>query len=149
MARCQWVILCERAFVEEQSKTVSIVGILETINVMRVPATANPNVRVHTVLPLRFFVVQQWERTNPKIGERVATRTRLIGPDGKQFGDQETVIDLTASIRTRVIGQAFGIPSHKEGLIKCVIEARVRNKWQKAGESEFGIIFQTGPGRKH
>ena len=149
MARCEWVIACERVVIEDEAKDVSLIAILETVmtpkppeSVVRAAAAQGP-----IVLPLRFYVAHQWVRSNSKIGERTLTRTRLIGPDGKQFGSQEATVDLTGSKRARIISQALGRPVSREGMYRCVVEQKVRLAWRKAGETEFGFAYQ--PGKRH
>jgi hypothetical protein len=148
MARLQWVVLCERAIVEDQAKTISLISILENIQLPSPPPQLLQNDQ-NVVLPLRFFVVHQWTRSNPKIGERIATRVLLRDPTGKQYGSQEALVDLTDSIRGRVIGQVVGVPFRGEGVYKCVVQAKVRAAWRTAGTSEFGLIYQTSALRKH
>jgi hypothetical protein len=148
MARFQWVILCERVIIEDQAKTISMVSLLENIVVPPPPPEMLRKGADSVQLPLRFFIVHQWERSNLKIGERVPARTRLITPTGKQFGEAETVVDLTVSLRSRVVGQALGIPVAGEGVYKCIIDAKIKNKWRKVGETEFGLMFQRA-GRRH
>lgn len=125
MAVFQWVILCERAIIEEGAKTVSLISMLENIQLPAPPPGLFKSGQAGPVVPLRFFVVQQWSRSKPKAGERVAGRIRLSGPKG-EFGSQEFVVDLTGSQRARVISQSIGFPLQGPGLYKCVIEARLK-----------------------
>jgi hypothetical protein len=149
MAECEWVILCERVVIEDQAKTVSLISIVENLNVPPPPRQLLKGGPGAALLPFRFYVVQQWARSNPKIGERVATRLLLIGPDGKQFALQEAVLDLTGAVRGRVISQVLGIPVSREGTYKCIVEAKVRTKWRKARLYEFALVFQREGGRRH
>ena len=143
MARCEWVIACERVVIEEKAGDVSLIAILETVSTSRPPANMLP-----AVLPLRFYVAHQWVRSNPKIGERALIRSRLIDPNGEQFATQEASIDLTGSKRARIISQALGLPVSGDGIYRCVVEQKVRLKWRKAGETEFGFAFlPTGKSR--
>ena len=139
MASFQWVILCERAVVEEGAKTVSLISILENIQLPVPPHTvqkASPPVLV----PLRFFVVHQWSRSNLKSGERQAGRLRFLGPRG-EFATQSFVVDLTDSQRTRLIGQTIGFPLQGPGLYQCVVEAKGKSRWRKVGSTEFNVVY--------
>src|SRR6185437_1534925 len=135
---------------EDTAKTISIVSILENISL---PAPneeflkQNQEGAAGPLVPLRFFVVHQWARSKTKVGERLASRVRLVGPKG-QFALQEYVIDLTASPRARVIGQVIGFPLQGPGVYKCIIEARTKAKWKKFGDTEFTVSY-TNPQRKH
>jgi hypothetical protein len=140
MAVLQWAIVCERAIVEEQTNIVSLVSIVETINLPPPPPDFAKNGSVPLV-PFRFFVVHQWARSNPRLGERIPGRLVLLGPNKQQFGVSEFVVDLTATPRARIIGQTIGFPLYGAGVYRCVVEAKVRTKWRKVGQAEFGVAF--------
>ncbi|MGA8939909.1 MAG: hypothetical protein WB439_12170, partial [Acidobacteriaceae bacterium] len=140
MATLRWAIACERAIIEEQTGVISLVAILETIN-LPPPPPGFLEQQQRPVVPYRFYLVHQWARSDPAIGERVPGRVLLIAPDGQQYGSAEFVVDLTATPRARMIGQTIGFPLFGEGSYKCVIETKLRNKWRKVGETEFGVAF--------
>jgi hypothetical protein len=143
MAVLQWVIVCERVIIEEQVKAISIISILENIQLPAPP----PMLASESLVPLRFYVVQQWRRSKPKIGERTPGRLRLTGPKG-QYGEQEFVVDLTGTQQARVIGQAIGFPLQGPGVYQCVVETKARTKWTKVGGTHFTVTYmQQGRGR--
>jgi hypothetical protein len=149
MAVFQWVILCERAVIEDGTKTISLVSILENIQLPTPPQELTKPGQAVPLVPLRFFVVQQWSRSKPRVGERVPGRVRLIGPK-KEFSAQEFVVDLTGSERARVISQTIGFPLQGPGLYKCVIEAKLKMKWKAVGGTEFSVVYvNAGPARRH
>lgn len=155
MAVLQWVIICERAIVEEQARTVSLMSIVETITLPPPPPEMLTQ-EARPLVPFRFYVVHQWSRSNPKIGERAAGRVLLVGPNGEEFGTSEFVVDLTASERARVIGQTIGFPLFGAGVYKCLVQSKVRTRWRKLGQTEFGVTFVDGsanpqrqPTRRH
>jgi hypothetical protein len=149
MAVFQWVILCERAIIEEGAKAVSLISILESIQLPAPPAHLPKAGRGGPIVPLRFFVVQQWSRSKPRMGERVGGRIRLIGPKN-EFGAQEFVVDLTGSQRARVITQAIGFPLQGPGLYRCIVEAKLKTKWTKVGGTEFSLAYmEAGPNLPH
>jgi hypothetical protein len=143
MARLHWVIVCERAILEEQARTVSLMSVVENIQIPRPPKSAGPD-GSPIFIPFRFYVVNQWGRANPKIGERLSSRIRLLAPSGKQYGSSEFLVDLVAAPKARVICQAIGFPLEGAGTYRCVVEAKVRTKWRKAGDTEFSVTFLDG-----
>jgi hypothetical protein len=140
MAVLQWVIVCERAITEDQAKTVSLISILENITLPPPPPELLQQGQ-QAVVPLRFYVVQLWSRSNVKMGERVPGRVLLSGPNGQQFGASEFVVDLTGSPRARIISQTIGFPLLGPGTYKCIVQSQMKTKWRKVGETEFGVIF--------
>jgi len=143
MANFLWALVCERVIIEEQHKTVSFISIVENLNLPLPPA----NILAQTpppFIPFRFFIVTHWSRSKQDIGERVPGRVLLIGPNGKEFGKMEFVIDLTGAPRSRVIGQTIGIPLMGAGVYTCVVQSQTRTKWRKVGQVEFTISFIGG-----
>jgi hypothetical protein len=149
MAVFQWVILCERAVIEEGAKTISLVSILENVQLPTPPRELTKPGQAVPLVPLRFFVVQQWSRSKPRVGERVPGRVRLVGPK-KEFSAQEFVVDLTGSERARVISQTIGFPLQGPGLYRCIIEAKLKMKWKTVGGTEFSVAYvDGGAARRH
>jgi len=141
MATLQWAIMCERAILEEQTGVVSLIAVLETVMLPPPPPSFLEDQQQRPVVPYRFYLVHQWARSNPEIGERVPGRILLLAPNGEQYGSSEFVVDLTAAMRARIIGQTIGFPLFGPGVYRCVIQTRVKTKWRKAGETEFGVAF--------
>lgn len=148
MASLQWLLLCERAIVEDQAQTISLVSLLENIAIPAPPSPTAPDSQPF-FLPVRFWIVQQWQRTNPKVGERVAVRVQLMGPDNKVFAAYEAVADLVTTPRQRLMSPVMGIPLVSQGIYKCVVQHKVRTKWRKAGIYEFGVSYQTPRRQAH
>jgi hypothetical protein len=148
MASFQWVILCERAVVEDGTKTVSLIAILENILLPAPPPEVQKSSPPYFLVPLRFFVAHQWARSNPKSGERQAGRLRFIGPQG-QFAVQDFVVDLTGSQRARVIGQTIGFPLQGPGAYQCVVEAKTKSRWRKVGSTDFNVTYASESKVRH
>lgn len=140
MAVLDWVILCERVILEERARAVSMISILENIQLPTPPEGLSNADEPGPVVPLRFFVVQQWTRSKPKVGERLTGRVRLVGP-ASQFGARDFLVDLTGTPRARIISQTIGFPLQGEGRYRCIVEANVKTKWRKAGETEFNVVY--------
>lgn len=144
MAILQWTIICERAIIEEQTKTVSLMSMVENITLPLPPADFAKQVPPPLV-PFRFYVVLQFARSKPGIGERAPGRVLMIAPNEKQFGESEFVVDLTATPRARVILQTIGFPLMGAGLYRSLVQMKVRTQWRKAGQAEFGVVFTEQP----
>lgn len=143
MAVFQWVILCERVIIEESAKTVSLISMIENINLPSPPPELFKDGK-RPLVPFRFYVVHQWARSKPKIGERIPGRVLLVSPSGEEFGTSEFVVDLIATPQARVIGQTIGFPLYGQGVYSCVVQAKVRTKWRKVGGTQFSVAFTDG-----
>ena len=125
--------------IEEQSKTLSMISMLENLQLPGPPPGLAKRAQP-LLIPQRFYVVQQWVRSKPKLGERAPGRVRMIGPRA-EFGTQEFVVDLTGTQRARIIGQAIGFPLQGPGVYRCVVETKHRTKWKRVGATEFTVTY--------
>lgn len=140
MAKIDWIILCERAIVELQANTISLVALLENVT-MPAPTPEMSRDGKQIGVPFRFYVVQQWIRTKAKIGERIPARLILKGPNKKQLITAEFNVDLTSAPKARVITQSLGFPLAGAGPYKCVVEAKQGSSWRTLREAEFNVVF--------
>jgi hypothetical protein len=146
MAILQWVILCERAIIEETTRAVSMMSLVEDVTFPPPPDFAKQEKPLF--IPYRFYVVQQWTRSKPKIGERVSGQVTMYGPKAQKFGESKFLVDLTGTPRARIILQTFGFPLHGDGVYTCVVQALVRTKWRKVGQAEFRVVFADNVGNR-
>lgn len=140
MAKVDWVILCERAIIEAQANTISLVALVENLN-MPAPPPEMSQPGKSVVVPFRFYIVQQWLRARPNIAERVPARLALKGPDNKQMPIMEFSVDLTAAPRARVITQAPGLTLAGEGIYKFLVQAKQGSSWRTLREAELNVVF--------
>lgn len=140
MAKVDWVVLCERAIIEAQAGTISLVALLENVSMPAPPSEITQPGQLIGV-PFRFYVVQQWMRAKAKISERVPARLVLKGPNSKQFGITEFSVDLMAAPRARVITQLGGFPLAGAGTYKCLVQAKQGKGWRTLREAEFNVVF--------
>lgn len=138
MAKVDWVILCERALIEERAGTMSMVALVENVTV---PAPPLEIAKQLFGVPYRFYVVTQWVRAKPKIGERVPARTILKAPHGKKFGLAEYTVDLTVNSKVRLITQSGGFPLAGPGVYSCLVQAKRGASWHTVGQTEFNVIY--------
>lgn len=143
MAKVDWVLLCERAIIEARSNTISLVALMENLNIPAPPPEISKPGRLVGV-PFRFYVVQQWLRSRATISERVPARLALKGPDNKQISITEFNVDLTAAPKARVITQASGFTLAGEGIYRFLVQARQGSSWRTLREAELNVVFLPG-----
>jgi len=147
MAEFQWVIICERVLTEQPGKTLSFISILERVSVPAPPPELleRPN---PPLVPFRYCTVSQWVRSKPTVGERVPGRLLLYGPNGKEFGKTEFVVDLTETPRARIIAQASGFPLLGAGTYPCVVQTKARTTWRTVGQADFEVVYTDPAARR-
>lgn len=140
MARLQWVILTERTIIEAQSNTVSLLSIVETVNLPPPPAIELQPGQTFLV-PFRFYVNQQWARSDVNRGERVSGRVLLTGPNKKPYARTDFEVNLDVALRGRVIGQVMGFPYLGEGEYPIVVQVRHGTRWRTVGGTQFDVTL--------
>jgi hypothetical protein len=139
MAKLKWLLVCERAVVEEGSGTISLIGVLEQINVSPSPPAAEKGQPL-PVVPQRFAVVQMWTRTDASKPETFVTRVRLFAANGKQFGVSETVVDLSANRNGRVIASAPGLPWAGPGELRIDLQVKKGRSWRTVARERVELM---------
>ena len=82
MAECEWILLCDYAFLAEPSK-VSVIGMFDVIYAQRVPAT-------HDRAFIAFNILGE-------PGERVPVKLEIIGPSGNTIATATAIAVLPDS----------------------------------------------------
>jgi hypothetical protein len=144
MAVLKWIAICDKAIVEAETRVLSLIGMVERINVAAPPPPPSPKGK-RPLIPYRFSVVQFWTRSDAAKGEKVRARLTLLAPDRKQFGRIEQLIDLTQHKNVRSIGQAPGIPAVGPGQYFVLVHvSKDGRKWRLAGRESFEVNFAAG-----
>jgi hypothetical protein len=147
MAALKWVIVCERAIVEEQVKALSIIAVMEQVRV-RPSATLPPvpsGKERPALLAHRFTIVQFWTRSDPAIPETCESRTILYDTRGKQFAVITNPVDLVRFKSLRSIAAAPGFPWTGPGVVRMSVELKAGSRWRKVGSTEVEIVIDAKP----
>jgi hypothetical protein len=149
MAVLKWVILCDRTLVEADTRVLSVIGLLERINVNGPPPPPRSGKgKSAPLIPHRFSIVQLWERSSPGKGETIRVRVTLSAPDGTSFGRSEQVIDLKSHKRVRSIATVPGVPALGPGQYSVTVHASKNGKvWRRVGQESFELVFAVESGR--
>jgi hypothetical protein len=143
MAAVEWMILCERAIIEAQAGTVSMMALVENVTLQAPPKELTSDGQT-LLVPFRFYAVQQWLRSRPKKAEKPLARMLLVGPNNKELGHSDFTVDLSSTPKARVIIQSGGFPLMGEGPYKCVVQAKIGKTWRTLASTEFSVVFLQG-----
>jgi hypothetical protein len=141
MAKLDWIILCERAMIEAQTNIVSITGIVENVVIGVPPSDMIPSDGKLLAVPFKFYIVAQWTRSKLAVAEAAPGRFLFKGPDKKQHGHMDFIVDLTNTPRARVISLSMGFPMAGAGDYTCVVQMKRGKAWHTAGSASFTVIF--------
>lgn len=133
-----WTVLCLRTVVDEKSKNVSLIDVLEQVNV---PESEMVGADL-TFLPLEFRIATLWERSGTPSLRRA--RTTLVDPSGTSLMSSiETHVDLTTNERARVITSVPGIPLSRLGRYVFRVEVADGADWTPVGDTPLTVAAMT------
>ena len=137
MADHIWTVVCERSIVDARSNNVSLIHIVEQIEVRG--AT--------DVVPMKVVVASLWAKTAPPgEGETVRCRVTWCGPDGGPVGDAQTVSEGTMTreqLRLRTFVEFQGIPVREAGRYRFVVESTEAEggDWVERASIPVDVVF--------
>jgi hypothetical protein len=144
MPKLLWIIACQRALISQQN-TITLVDVLEDIQIQAPPAEMLGSGKPQVMLPLRFAIVGLWERTgesDPGISEG---RLRLTSPSGKHFGHATFQINLALTPRFRSLVESGGLPYMGFGTYIARLEIKDGDRWKTAGATRINLIELASP----
>lgn len=123
MAKNVWAVLCRKSVIDNDTKLMTLIEVLEKLEVsVGVPIDFDRD--EVPAIPFDFEIVCLWVRSEPNTPEKSRCRLRLTTPDGKQqAGYSELAIDLEANKRFRTRFRSDALPlSPVNGLYQFDVE---------------------------
>jgi hypothetical protein len=123
MATHVWSLLCRQPIVDAFTHTLTIVDVLEEIQIAIVRAGNASKTDLLPVPTFDFVLVSLWIRSDDSIEEDARLRARIIAPSGKIIGTTEQAYSLKEHQRARNLLHARGVPAPESG--RYTIEVQV------------------------
>jgi hypothetical protein len=132
-----WSVLCERSILDEDTKLISMINVLEEITIPDEPAPDK-------VLPIVASLVTLWTRSDIKIPAQGFARYKFTSPSGEVLQSLEQIIDLTKYERLRSRGQFAGLKLPETGLYYFEVEFRenAQVKWKRVTKVPLKVVFK-------
>ena len=92
-----WTVLCARSIVDQSSNNISLLDVIEQINVQAPPL----QVGQEGLLPIHGELVTLWTRSVDNQPCRADARIRVISPSGTTAHEKDYSVDLMVSERVR------------------------------------------------
>ena len=115
-----WSIACERSTTDRETNNLSLLNILEQVNLLG-PA---PDPAAKMALPLHFELTSLWCRSNPDQAEESIGRIKMRAPNGAEILESEFPVDLTQNIRMRTQMRSIAFPLLGTGRYTFTVEIR-------------------------
>ncbi len=112
-----WTIACSRSLIDERTKNISLIDVLEEI-------TLPPDfLKRHKInkLPLQLEVISFWGRAEEKVPARGKGRLQFVDPNGEVLQEQEYDIVLDEFSRSRTRMYVDELPLTSQGRYNFVV----------------------------
>jgi hypothetical protein len=132
-----WSVLCENSILDQDTKLISMINVLEEITIPDLPAPDK-------VLPIVVSLVTLWTRSDIKTPEQGSARYNFTSPGGEVLQSLEQVVDLTKYERLRSRGQFAGLKLPESGLYSFSVECREdeQGEWSRVATIPLKVIFK-------
>lgn len=140
-----WAILCKDTIVNRDTNNMTLVEVIEELNVVASPPQepSGPELGFSTVLDLHL--VSLWVRTAPSVPEKGQARFKAVTPSGREVASAEAEVDLTEGPRLRADGHLLEspFPFSDDGIYLFKIEARTaESDWEEVYELPLWVQIQ-------
>jgi hypothetical protein len=135
---------CERVVIDQEDNLMSIVSIIERINVHVSPEVPIPP---GVVAFSNWVLVAIWRGIAQEVGKSYEQHLQVIQPGGKIDVDAILPFDMTDIwFKSKIKMQGFPVDTPGDVLLRMSIrEAHHDGKWQKAGEYPIMVLHVPSP----
>ena len=132
-----WTVVCERILEDPLDKTVSLIQILEALNISPVPGIQK--IQGEILMPTPLTLVTYWTRTNDSVAEEFRLRAGVRMPDGTEKSTPEILCKLT-NMNYRQVFRLGSIPYMGLGRYWFYVEQTLEGtEWKRAAEVPFEL----------
>lgn len=139
-----WTVVCQRGIVDKDSNIVSLLEVLEKINVSTNEDLAKMDQNKPMGVPFPFQVVSYWRKNkNAKSGKGEAQIT-ILSPDNKKLALGQIKFDIPESGNTsRTIVKFDTLPVKTSGEYTVKIQQKHAGKYHTVAEVPFDVTIHS------
>ena len=140
-----WAILCKNTIVNRDTNNMTLVEVVEEINVVAEPPEESTADEPGFSTVLDIHLVTLWTRTDPSVPEKGQARFTVLTPKGRTVSSSELEIDLTEGPRLRADGHLLesSFPFSNDGIYLFKIEAKAtETQWEEMYELPLWVRIQ-------
>jgi len=135
-----WTVLCSESLIDKESNNVSLIKVLEQVNVSYVVGGELPN-----AIPLDFTVVTLWSREESDTPERGRARIVIVDPTGQESESRpEYEIDLHTYRRFRGTVRGKDIPGGTSGILifRMQVQMEGEDNWRDVADVPLAVNLE-------
>jgi len=141
-----WALLCETVIIDQQTNRVSIIGVIDEINVPAPPPEGPSETGESPITAANMRLIALWSRSDHSVPESSQARMRIVAPNGDEWRSEEHEVDLTDAPLARTIGHITGLPPlARDGMHLFKLESQVSDAtWTEKFELPLSVQVQLG-----
>ena len=140
MARLVWMVLCSKTTIDQRSNNISLLEVIEQLNVEKGPPDQDITV------PVSWELAILSTRTDPRSPEQQVGRVTIQMPSGRSVEVAQIEIKMTGDHRRiRNTIQSNALPLHGPGIYEFVLEYKEPTgpEWREVGRFPLEITFSS------
>jgi hypothetical protein len=145
MGQLAWAALCYKALVDRQSQQISVIDIIDELNIRLEPGQEPPSGEELSSFGMRAEFVALWRRSDPEIPEALKIYMEIFTPSGMSVFRHDSEIDLINWPRNRFIGRLQHFPLLGEGTYRFVTSSWDTDREEWAPGHEVPIVVRIVP----
>lgn len=137
-----WTVLCSRSINDKESNNVSLVEVLESVQLQVEEKTKGEPA---FVVPFPFDVVTLWGRAEAKKPSRGRAKDIVLSPSAKIIAEHEYEVDLSVYERFRFTTKFQRFPVQESGRyqFRTQIRDEKRDIWKDVSDVPLEVTIQT------
>ncbi len=141
MIKHTWSVLCLRAIIDQTTNNISLIDVLEQINLEGGPPPAG---EVGTI-PIQFEVISSWYRVPKDQPTKGRARFVFLSPDGNTLASREIDVDLSehARLRTRLASAALQFRLAGDHIFRIQLRDEGHQEWMDVADLPLQINVQS------
>ena len=132
-----WSVACTRAVVDSESNNISLIEVLEEVNLSGPALPAGQKV----LAPANVDFVTLWTREEPNTPEAGRSRVVMSDPDGQEIAESVFEIDLSEKLRMRAIMKCPGLPVVSGRVRIEVFRETADHSWERMATVPIMVSF--------
>jgi hypothetical protein len=132
-----WSVLCETSLIDQDSKLISLINVLEQLTIPEAPIPDKE-------LPIIVNLVSTWVRSDLNVPSQGQSQINFVSPSGNVLQALANDVDLTKYERLRAKGQFRGLKLPEPGQYHFDVEFREDDQhgWMKVASVPLKITFK-------
>lgn len=136
-----WTVVCQKSIIDSTANTLSIIDVLEKIDV-NLPENTNNEVKNPIAIPFNLEVISFWRRTSDDKNLDENVKMILYSPEGKELASIPMAIKVPDNAKFfRAIVKMNALPLTKSGEYKFEILQKKNVEHITVAEIPFDVII--------